>query len=107
MKRSMYKRLLLAFILCTRSWSDPFDPADNPSVYVRNSLNSAGDVFPFYDDDQTAQSKMPSPRVHHSISYTGSFIIVYGGYHSDGSFLGDINLYHVESQRCHREERML
>ena len=79
--------------------STPFNPTDNPSLYILDSLRSAGDIFPFFDDDFSTKSKMPSPRVHHSVSAVGSLIIVYGGYHSDGSFLGDLNFFHIESQR--------
>lgn len=95
------RRLIIVFSCFNlpRYFSSPFNPADNPSLYPLNSLHSPQDIFPLFDDEKTSKSTMPSPRVHHTITAVRSFIAVYGGYHSDGSLLGDLNLFHLESQR--------
>eukprot|EP01038_Epipyxis_sp_PR26KG_P004702 gene4702-6602_t len=80
------------FILC--SFLIDFIKPDfiyNPSLYPDNSLSEAGSAYPF-------GSNIPISRIYHSVVQINSFLVVYGGYSSTGSFLGDINLYDINLQ---------
>mmetsp|Transcript_331 Transcript_331/g.312 ORF Transcript_331/g.312 Transcript_331/m.312 type:complete len:565 (-) Transcript_331:155-1849(-) len=79
------------YLLCLTFYSGDSD--QNPSPYELNSLK-AGDESSFYP----LFDNLPTPRVHHSTTSTLNYIIVYGGYHVDGSFLDDISLYDTHSQ---------
>jgi hypothetical protein len=66
--------------------------SQSTETFPPNSLNQAGAIFPM-------GGSIPTSRVHHSIVATDSYIIVYGGYDEDGGVTGDINLYHMLSQK--------
>mmetsp|Transcript_23017 Transcript_23017/g.31547 ORF Transcript_23017/g.31547 Transcript_23017/m.31547 type:complete len:558 (+) Transcript_23017:942-2615(+) len=91
----MRLRILIVLLNLGLFSSSPFSPSENPTIYAVNSINFPGEIFPF----EAGANKIPASRVHHTVAYSGEFLIVYGGYASDGSVLGDINLYHIESQR--------
>lgn len=57
-------------------------------LYPDNSLWSAGSVYPF-------GGSIPSSRVFNTISAVGSYIICFGGYSTDGSYLNDVSLFHI------------
>lgn len=68
-----------------------FNPSDE-IIYPINSINNPGILFPFGGD-------IPTSRVHHTITATTDYLIVYGGYSTDGSLLGDVNLFYITSQQ--------
>lgn len=70
----------------------PYTPAENAAFYPANTLNNPGALFPL-------GGAIPSSRVHHSISATSEYVLVYGGYAEDASFLGDINVFYIPSQQ--------
>lgn len=75
--------------------ADPYDPFANSAdvpLYPINAVNNPGILFPFGGD-------IPTPRVHQTITATSDYVIVYGGYSTDGSVLGDINLFYITSQQ--------
>lgn len=63
------------------------------SLYPENSLKY-GEETALYALGGT----LPSPRVHHTITSVENFIIVYGGYSTDDSFLEDISIFDTRSQ---------
>jgi hypothetical protein len=72
--------------------NDPrFNPPQSSSMYPLNSLLDEASLFPL-------GGSLPLERVHHSINANSDFLILYGGYTSNGTILGDINLYHIPSQ---------
>ena len=71
--------------------SGPYVPEDNAAFYPINTLNNPGALFPLGGD-------IPSSRVYHTITASSDYLLVYGGYATDGSFLGDINVFHIPSQ---------
>lgn len=62
------------------------------SQYDVNTLSDPGSLHPF-------GGKLPNGRVFHSISLSSNYIFVYGGYSPNLTTLGDLNLYHIPSQR--------
>lgn len=90
---TMLSLLLLSGILYWLAESfDPYNPNDNLSVYPTDSLIAPGAAFPFANE-------FPSDRALHSLVITPSYLIAYGGVAANGSYLGDVNLYHLASQR--------
>lgn len=72
---------------------DPTNPQNNKSPYTAaDTLLSPGSAFPF-------NNEFPSARVLHSLDSTNNYLFVYGGYSSNGTTLGDINLFHIPSER--------
>jgi hypothetical protein len=84
--------LLLSCILYLVDGEGPYTPSDNVAFYPVNSLSNAGALFPLGGD-------IPSSRVHHTVTASSDYLFVYGGYGTDGSFLGDINLFFIPSQQ--------
>jgi hypothetical protein len=83
---------LISFYLCnSESSTDPYNPIDNPSLYDVNTLTDAGNLW-------NLGGTIPSERIHQSIVSTKDYVIVYGGYSTNGTHLGDINLFHLKSQ---------
>lgn len=83
---------LLIFISISRSY-DPYNPQDNRSPYTdSDTLLTEGSLFPFGNE-------FPSARVLHSLDASRDYLFVYGGLSSNGTSLGDINLYHIPSER--------
>jgi len=83
--------LTLCGLIASVVSSGPYTPADNAAFYPINTLNNPGALFPLGGD-------IPSSRVHHTITAASDYLLVYGGYASDGSYLGDINVFHIPSQ---------
>jgi hypothetical protein len=87
---------ILAFLFSSSiivvSSYDPFNPQNNPSDYPPESLIFPGSAFPF-------SNQFPSPRFFHTIDANSDYLFVYGGYSTNGTILGDMNLYHIPSQR--------
>jgi hypothetical protein len=85
--------LCLVSFLCSlpsAQTSSPYTPS--ASEYPINSLSNPGAAHTFGGD-------LPASRVHHSISATYNYVLVFGGYSTDGSLLGDINLFYIPSQQ--------
>lgn len=80
----------LCFYVCNSS-QDPYNPPGNPSLFDANTLTSAGNLW-------NLGGTIPSERIHQSIVSTKDYIIVYGGYSTNGTHLGDMNLFHLKSQ---------
>lgn len=84
--------LLLCCILQLACGEGPYAPSDSEAFYPINSLNNAGALFPLGGD-------IPASRVHHAVAVSSDYLFVYGGYASDGTFLGDMNLFYIPSQQ--------
>lgn len=50
-------------------------------IYPTDSFLDAADIYPF-------SGSLSSARVHHTVSLVGHYVVVYGGYSTDGSFMG-------------------
>jgi len=94
MMKQVYTTLLLILWLnsivittLSKDYTGTYD-----TLYPQNSLLNSGSLYPLGGD-------LPYARVHHSLALTSSYVIVFGGYATDGNFLDDINLYDVRSQQ--------
>ena len=93
----MLETLMIALILGSLSLGNvltaegPYNPIDNPSLYPVNSLTDPASLW-------NLGGTIPSERIHQSIVNTEEFLIVYGGYSVNGTYLGDVNMYHLKSQ---------
>lgn len=90
--RIIWFRIFILVVLIL-SWSQAFDvhrPIDTP--YDLDTLTDPSMLFPL-------ANIIPVPRVHHSLVMNTKFLVVYGGYSSNGTILGDTNLYHISTQK--------
>lgn len=64
----------------------------NAGLYNIDSLKNPGDLYPL-------GGQLPSTRIYNSLALVGNYLIVYGGYFSDGSLLDDVNLFDIRSEK--------
>ena len=78
-----------------------YDTSDH--VYTSNLIYINSTFHSLQIQIQTAafdfNGKLPSSRIHQTVVATSDFVLVYGGYSRNGTFLGDINLYYMRTQR--------
>lgn len=70
---------------------DPYNPGQDAGLFAVDSLIDPGSAFPF-------GGNAPIARVQHTISHNSDYLFIYGGYSTNGTLLGDINLFHIPSQ---------
>ena len=84
--------ITLLFLFCivislSKDYSGSFE-----TLYPENSLLNAGSLYPLGE-------KLPTSRVHHSLALSSNYVILFGGYSTDGTYLDDINLFDVRTQQ--------
>lgn len=101
MKTSTWPYYLLS-ILCVSITQgfDRYHPPDDPTLFTIDSLTEPGYAFPF-------GGKAPVARVHHTLVHNPTYLFLYGGYSTNGTKLGDMNLFHIPSQSWSSPIQML
>ena len=85
-------KLFLLFVFCfviclSKDYSGTFE-----TLYPANTLIHPGTLHPL-------GGTLPTARVHHSLSLSNDYVILFGGYSTEGTYLDDINLFDVRSQQ--------
>lgn len=80
------------FTLCLLPFTLYASSLENNVLYPENSLTDVGSIFPF-------GGTLPTARVFSSIALVKDFLVVFGGYSSDGTVLDDVNLYDLRSHQ--------
>lgn len=79
--------LIIIQLTLSADYSGTYD-----TLYPENSLLNVGSLYPL-------AGSLPYARVHHTLALSNNYVIIFGGYSTDGSYLDDINLYDVRSQQ--------
>ena len=79
--------LIISDFSGSKDYSGTYD-----TLYPDNSLLNPGALYPL-------GGTIPSSRVHHSMALSQYYVIIFGGYSTDGTYLDDINLFDVRSQQ--------
>lgn len=87
---SIFLNLKLRLSSSSISYSSISNEAD--LLYPTDGLLNLGSLYPL-------GGEIPSSRVMNSIVSTGNYIIIYGGYNTEGLLLNDVNLYDTRLQQ--------